>query len=281
MAAVTGWDRVEVKKRLSEEHWDPWMAWMNAYFPLSSSDRKDWDSKTWVRNLHELRLRDLLLFTLGDLRGKKVLDVGCGGGIYLGIVSKMGAAHIAGQDLSQKDIALARNRFQREGVPADIKLGDATELQFETESFDVVFSADFFEHVTLEQKRKIVSEVYRVLKPGGLFAIKTPNLSYLKFTTALRRVVAAAKLKSPLNIHVPHTRDNPDSEHCGLTTHAELEKLLFDRMFHDPEVIYPPLRWKGAAGFAARFLKGRKRFAEQIILTTRKPLFYGFYPGHD
>lgn len=278
---MNGWDRMETKERVSEEQWDPWLAWMNAYFPLSSSDRKDWDGKTWVRNLHELRLRDLMLFALGDVRGKKVLDIGCGGGIYLGVVSKMGA-QISGQDISKKDTDFARARFEQEGIQADIKLGDATVLQFEDNSFDRVFSADFFEHVTFEQKKKIVSEVYRVLRPGGLFVMKTPNLSYLKLTTFLRRLAALLKLKSPFSIHVPHTRNNPDSEHCGLTTHAEMDGLLFDQMFHDPAVIYTPLRWKGLPGIVAKLLHGKKRFSEQIIIATRKPLFYGFYSGlHD
>lgn len=262
------WDSVEVKK----EEELPENNWALGYF---LSPYKGWDGKSWTRNFHELRARDLSLFALGDVKGKKVLEIGCGAGIYLDIIARMGGI-ISGQDISPEYIKKAIAYLKENKFEADIKAGDAVKLLFDDGYFDMVFSADFFEHITREQKNKVLAEAYRVLKPGGVLVIKTPNLDYLKVTLWLKRIFAILTFKSPFNMHVPHTHNNPDSQHCGLTTFEELEDMLFDNMFHKPEIIFAPLERKRLPKFIQKFLYGRKLFTDCIIIKTRKPLFYGF-----
>src|SRR3972149_4154045 len=118
-------------------------AWAQGFFQAS---HYNWDGKTWVRNFHELRTRDLALFALGtDVKSRRVLDVGCGGGEYLVTLAKMGAS-VAGQDISSEAIARAEVFLKDEGFEAELKAGDAVKLLFPDNYFDFVMSADFFEH---------------------------------------------------------------------------------------------------------------------------------------
>ncbi len=251
----------------------PANAWALGYF---HSSHDDWDGETWTQNLHELRIRDLALFQLGDVRGKRILDIGSGFGEYMLTFFKMGAC-ASGQDLSESAVEKSISMLKENGFDPDVKAGDATQLMFDDNVFDAVFSADFFEHITYEQKQKVIDETFRVLKPGGLFVIKTPNLDYLELSNFLKRCVVILKLRSPFGIHIPHTKNNPDTEHHGLTTFAELTSLLEEGMFHFPEFTHAPLRRKRLPDYLARMTDGYRAFSEAIILSARKPLFYGFY----
>ena len=268
--SVTGWSRVEIKKaeELSGD------AWAQGYF---HSSHDHWDGKTWVRNFHELMMRDLLLLALGDVTGKKILEIGCGQGIYLDLIAKMGG-EVSGQDICAEYVNKALMNLRSKEYDADIQVGDAQKLLFRDHSFDGVFTADFFEHITREEKHAVVAEVFRVLKPGGVFVIKTPNLDYLKISLMLKRLAAVLRFKSPLNIHIAHTHNNPDNQHCGLTTYGELEEILLYHFFHPPTITYIPLMRKRLPVGIRKLLYGKKTFCEQILVTTRKPLFLGFYP---
>ena len=265
-----GWDSEEivgVEQGLDED------SWAKGFFAFSHDN---WDGKTWKRNFHELRQRDLTLFSLGNLKGKRVLDVGCGSAEYLTVIGKMGAKFVGGQDLGEKQIINGRKRLEREGIEGKLIVGDAVNLEFPDNFFDCAISNDFFEHITYEQKEKVVGEVYRVLKPGGTFVIKTPNFSYLKLVVWLKRVFNLLRLKSPF-IYIAHTKNNPDNEHHGLTSHKELEKILVDNFFHFPVVTYTPLIRKGLPKTISKLLTGKKIFTETIIFSARKALFFGFY----
>jgi len=266
----TGGKTIEIKKgsELTKLHW------AQGYF---QSTFTNWDGDTWKRNFHEIRLRDLAVFPLGDIRGKKILDIGSGPGVYCLTFAHMGA-NVSGQDISEDCVQSATSLLKEEGFNCDLKVGDAQVLQFDDNSFDVVFSADFHEHISYEQKQKIIAESFRVMKPGGTLLIKTPNLNYLKLVIYLKRILALLKLKNPFQIHIAHTRNNPDNEHHGLTTHAELTRILHDNMFHTPEVILCPLVRKNLPELVTRMLYGRNLFSEHVIIVARKPIFYSLYP---
>lgn len=255
----------------------PENAWLRGCFHTS---HENWDGR-WLRDLDELRRRDLALFALGDVRGKTVLDVACGSGLYMVVLGFMGAS-VAGQDLSSSAIAEAREALTRYGLSGKLQTGDAAQLLFQSSTFDAVFSADFVEHISFDLKRAFLKEVFRVLKPGGVLVVKTPNLHYLKASTWLKRAAAVLRGRSPLGIHIQHTRDNPDNEHHGLTTHAELRELVLSSMFHSPSFVRQPFsrkplpralqEWPAAAPFLWRV------FSRDLILAARKPIFLGYFP---
>jgi ubiquinone/menaquinone biosynthesis C-methylase UbiE len=249
-------------------------AWLKGYF---QSTHYNWDGKTYSRNFAELRARDLALMSLGELKGKKVLDIGCGDGTYAYVLSKLGAI-VSGQDLNVSNIERADKRLYGEANKQKGKFisADAEKLLFDSSSFDAVFSADFFEHISLEKKRKVIAEAYRVLKPGGTLVIKTPNLDYLCLSINLKRILNLLRGRSPF-IYIAHTRDNPDNEHYGLTNYAEMSRELEACLFHTPIFQYHPLQRKRLSPILSKilFLLKLKFLNEHLIISTKKSIFIG------
>jgi ubiquinone/menaquinone biosynthesis C-methylase UbiE len=101
-------------------------------------------------------------------KGKKVLDVGCGTGRLFPEFQKMNF-DITGIDVSQKMIDIAKNRCHK----AKLLVGDVENLPFKDDSFDVVVAS--FVVVHLKYLEKAFSEIYRVLKNGGVFIITNIN----------------------------------------------------------------------------------------------------------
>ena len=102
---MKGWN--SERKIISDEELDREIAWFQGFFWASHDN----EGKEWKRNFHELRQRDLMLFNLGEVEGKKILDVGCGSAEYLITLAKMGADYLGGQDLSETKITKGRLIF--------------------------------------------------------------------------------------------------------------------------------------------------------------------------
>ncbi|ARZ67265.1 ubiquinone biosynthesis O-methyltransferase [Streptomyces albireticuli] len=108
----------------------------------------------------------------GGWAGKRVLDVGCGGGYTAEFLAQRGAV-MSGLDPSEKLIAVADRHARQTGKDIDYRVGKSEHLPFEDATFDIVTCVDVLEHV--ESPAQAVSEVRRVLKPGGLFLFDTIN----------------------------------------------------------------------------------------------------------
>ncbi len=105
-----------------------------------------------------------------DLKGKHVLDIGCGaGGIDCLLVTDYGAAKVTGIDVEAPVLETARDRAREAGVADQIDLVkvEPGPLPFDDASFDVVFSKDSIVHIP--DKHALAREVFRVLRPGGVF----------------------------------------------------------------------------------------------------------------
>jgi 2-polyprenyl-3-methyl-5-hydroxy-6-metoxy-1,4-benzoquinol methylase len=253
-------------------------SWLRGYF---ADSHYDWDGKTWNRNFTELRTRDLALTALGDVSLKKILDVGCGDGTYSYVLAKLGAI-TSGQDWNVTKIQAANERIYGNSneLKGEFICADAKHLKFDSNSFDAVFSADFFEHIDLITKRQVIAEIYRVLKPGGILVIKTPNLDYLKLSINLKRVFSLLRGKSPL-IYIAHTNNNPDNEHHGLTNYDEMREELEAAFFHTPIFIFQQLIRKGIPPTISNlmFKSQIKSLNEHLIISTKKSIFVGVSDG--
>ncbi len=102
---------------------------------------------------------------LGDIKGKKVLDCGCGNGFVTSLLAKKGA-HVTSIDISPKSVEMTRYRAKLNKVEdrVDASLMNVEDLNFEDASFDYVFGSFVLHHTDLE---KTGPAVKRVLKPGG------------------------------------------------------------------------------------------------------------------
>ncbi len=99
-------------------------------------------------------------------RGKKCLDVGCGGGRYSIAMASMGAESVTGVDVGEEGIEDARRRAEQLEVSnVTFRRASALELPFPDAQFDFVCCSGVLHHTTSVARG--FSEIYRVLKPGG------------------------------------------------------------------------------------------------------------------
>jgi 2-polyprenyl-6-hydroxyphenyl methylase / 3-demethylubiquinone-9 3-methyltransferase len=120
--------------------------------------------------------RDVLTKRLSiDPQGKKILDVGCGGGILAEEFARIGCQMI-GIDPSVSSLATARAHAQQAGLDIDYRVGLGEDLPFADESFEVVYCSDVLEHVN--DLEKVTSEIARVLKSNGVFLYDRINRTF-------------------------------------------------------------------------------------------------------
>lgn len=106
--------------------------------------------------------------------GARVLDCGCGPGTITADIAKWisPGGQVCGVDANAGQIEVAQEALR--GVAnAEFRVGSAYELPFETGSFDAVFSHALFEH--LAEPGRAAREVLRVLKPGGVAGLRSPD----------------------------------------------------------------------------------------------------------
>src|SRR5580698_8437207 len=113
---------------------------------------------------------------LGDLKGKKVLELGCGGAQCSIAFAKQGATAI-GVDFSAAQLAHARLLSAQEEVRIELRQGDLADLAFlRADSIDLVFSAYAFGYV--EDLNRVFRQVHRVLKVGAPLVFSLTHPAY-------------------------------------------------------------------------------------------------------
>ncbi len=128
--------------------------------------------------VHFTRTSEALL-DVAEVRGRRVLDVGCGTGIASLLALDRGAAQVVGGDLAEGMLTVGRAKAAaRGGDPERIEFRqlDAEALPFPDGSFDVVISGLMLEFATDPQRA--VAEMARVLAPGGRLAVTTHGPGY-------------------------------------------------------------------------------------------------------
>lgn len=105
----------------------------------------------------------VLLKYLQPSKGERILDLGCGRGFYVKEMENY-TEGVLGVDISKNSLEKA--------VTHKVKYGDATDLNFEANSFDKIYSLHTIEHIP--NLKELSSEIARVLKPGGIAIITYP-----------------------------------------------------------------------------------------------------------
>jgi len=135
----------------------------------------DWwsDEIRWVRTLKNLVPGRLAWFDRHiDWQGKDVLDLGCAGGFMAEALAGRGA-RVTGIDPAAGAIAAARAHADAAGLRIGYDVGVGEALPYGDAGFDAVVCVDVLEHVA--DLPKVLAEVTRVLRPGGMFAFDTIN----------------------------------------------------------------------------------------------------------
>jgi 2-polyprenyl-6-hydroxyphenyl methylase/3-demethylubiquinone-9 3-methyltransferase len=141
-----------------------------------------WDESGFLHILRGLNpgrfgyMRRVLIEDLGmDLRGKKTLDVGCGGGLLAEEFARLGC-DVTGIDPSEKSLETARAHARQENLAIEYRQATGERIPFADAAFDVVYCCDVLEHV--QDVGKVIAEISRVLKPGGVFLFDTINRTF-------------------------------------------------------------------------------------------------------
>lgn len=121
--------------------------------------------------VRQLRKRAINLANIQP--GEQILDIGCGTGtLAIQVKRYVGkAGRVAGIDPGNQQIARARAKAARLNLPIDFQIGVIEQLPFPDQSFDVVLTTLMMHHLPDSLKRQGLSEIVRVLKPGGRLVI--------------------------------------------------------------------------------------------------------------
>lgn len=102
---------------------------------------------------------------------KVILDIASGSGYGVAFLADAGATHVIGIDVDEQAVSEARTLYKNPAI--EFRNGDATKLDLQDNSIDIITSFETIEH--LSDPEKCLSELKRVLRPDGLVFISTPN----------------------------------------------------------------------------------------------------------
>ena len=126
-----------------------------------------------------------LICSVGIQEGWQVLDAGCGGGSYLPILSELvgRSGTIMALDLASDNVDIVSSRIKNRefACSVDVQLGSVTSLPYDANQFDAVWSANVSQYLGDQAFKSFLGEAYRVLKPGGLLAIKEFDITKSHF----------------------------------------------------------------------------------------------------
>ena len=143
-----------------------------------------WDPNSEFKPLHQINpLRLDWIDGLAQLRGRQVLDVGCGGGILAESMAKLGA-QVKGIDLAEKPLKVAQLHGLESGVTVDYEAIAAEALaEREASRFDVVTCMEMLEHVP--DPSATIAACAALTKPGGWVFFSTINRNPKSFLFAI------------------------------------------------------------------------------------------------
>jgi SAM-dependent methyltransferase len=154
---------------------------ISTHSPGTAEFYRDLDAYHFEK-LHHLRR----LVDFDGWNERDVLDVGCGAGVEV-IRFARGGAHTTGVDLAGQAVALTARYLSQQGLTARLAVADGEALPFATATFDFVYAHGVMQYTSND--RRLVEEVHRVLRPGGLAMFQAYNrISWLQLLSRVMNV---------------------------------------------------------------------------------------------
>lgn len=120
---------------------------------------------------------------LGDVKNKKILEVGSGSGLSSAYLAIKGA-NVSLLDISHKSLNFSKKYFSSMNLVGRFYLQDAFKMNFSPESFDYVWNAGVIEHFSDKDKIQMIKKMWKLVKPGGKLLITAPNSKDFPFMVA-------------------------------------------------------------------------------------------------
>ena len=143
-----------------------------------------WNKTGEFKGLHDINpLRLQYIDSRSPLAGKKILDIGCGGGILTEAMARLGG-RVTGIDIGDAPLAVARMHMQTSGLQIDYRKITAEDLaEAEPETYDVVTCMELLEHVP--RPAAVIRACQRLAKPDGDIYFATLNRTWKSFLLAI------------------------------------------------------------------------------------------------
>ncbi|MHA6343927.1 bifunctional 2-polyprenyl-6-hydroxyphenol methylase/3-demethylubiquinol 3-O-methyltransferase UbiG [Roseivivax sp. CAU 1761] len=171
------------------------------------------DEVRWLRTLRNMVPGRLRWFDRHVVwPGRRVLDLGCGGGFMAEALAARGA-RVTGLDPAAKAVAAAARHAAQEGLDIAYLAGRGEALPFADAAFDIVVCVDVLEHV--DDPARVLAEAARVLAPGGSFLFDTINRTALARFGAVTMAERVIRLL-PRGAHDPAMFLTPDEMRAHL-----------------------------------------------------------------
>ena len=190
-----------------------------------------WDKTSEFKPLHDINpLRVNYIDERASLAGKKVLDVGCGGGILSEAMAHRGAT-VSGIDMGEAPLAVAQLHSLESGVSINYRRITAEELsEQEAGTYDIVTCLEMLEHVP--SPLSVIQACQRLLKPGGDLFLSTINRNPKSYLFAIIGAEHILKML-PKGTHEFKKFIKP-SELANYVRNANLEMLDLTGMTYNP-----------------------------------------------
>lgn len=200
--------------------------WLKGYFYVVDEDinKAQTRSNKAYRDLGAIKHKDFCLHLLDVKKDEKIFDVGCEAGAMMVYTGLLGA-EVNGVDISPESVEKANKYLAKFSIKGKAVVGDARKLNFPDDYFDKVICSDFLEHLNVEDNIQVLKEIKRVVKPGGLIVIKTPNLTYLKWARVFKMFRRLLQFKNPFSVVIPHTTGDAH-QHIGLLNKSGMVKII-------------------------------------------------------
>jgi 2-polyprenyl-3-methyl-5-hydroxy-6-metoxy-1,4-benzoquinol methylase len=128
----------------------------------------------WYSSMSSYYNMELLPY-VGDLRGKRVLEAGCGIGGLLYYLQQSGVENLLGIDISKEQLSVASKFVTSRLIECDV----SEFLASQNESYDYIIMYDLIEHIKKENILPLIGYVYNALAENGTVIIRTPNMGSL------------------------------------------------------------------------------------------------------